>query len=242
MAKRKRSSTATVCLTPSRRLIITIDGPAGAGKSTTAKFISQRLGLSYLDTGATYRALAYAAGSLNYHPIADAQRIAAMARHLPISLRLKKDGVLRIVLGSKDISRQIRTEKISEAAALISQHPSVRQALVRRQRQLAGKRGVVVEGRDTGSVVFPRATHKFFLKADPLIRARRRQRELWQLYGIKLPLDRIHEQLEFRDCLDLSRKVGPLVQPKGSIPIDTSHLSIRQVVSRILGVVTGNRG
>ena len=211
-------------------VIVTIDGPAGVGKSTAAKLLAQRLGVAYLDTGATYRALAYAARQKGLHPMGDADRIARLALRLPIELRVNEHGALRVWLASVDVTTEIRTEEVTEAAALISQHPPVRQALVKRQRELANRHGVVVEGRDTGSVVFPRAPFKFFLDADPAVRARRRQRELKRLYGTRSPIAQIREQLHFRDGLDRTRRVGPLVTPRGAIVLDTSRLSAPQVV------------
>ena len=222
-------------------LVITIDGPGGVGKSTTAKLLSKRLGLGYLDTGATYRALAYAVRLAGLHPVADAERIARMARRLPLAMRLSPDGALRILLDGADISREIRTEEVTESAALVSPHPAVRTAMVRRQRELADRRGVVVEGRDTGSVVFPRAAYKFFLDADPAIRARRRQQELARLYGSRTPLAQIREQLHFRDGLDRTRRVGPLVRPPGAIAINTTHRTAPQVVRTMLRHVRTRR-
>jgi cytidylate kinase len=216
-------------------LVVTIDGPAGVGKSTVAKLLAQRLRLMYLDTGATYRALAFAASQRQgLNPVTDARRIAALGRRLPLRLLPLADGGLQVRLGGEDITRQIRTEEVTEAAAQISQHPAVRQAMVALQRRLASHQGVVVEGRDTGSVVFPKATHKFFLDADPGVRARRRQRELERLYGSRPPLKQVREQIHFRDGLDRSRRVGPLVKPPGAIAIDTTHRTAPQVVRAML--------
>ncbi len=220
-------------------LVITIDGPGGVGKSTVAKLLAQRLGMMYLDTGATYRALAYAALQRRLNPVTDVGALATLAHHLPLRLKLQSGGKLQVLLDGVDISREIRAEQVSEAAAQLSQHPAVRQAMVALQRELANRHGVVVEGRDTGSVVFPRATHKFFLDADPAIRARRRQRELAKRYKTQLSLVQVQEQLQFRDGLDRSRKVGPLVKPAGTRAIDTSRLSTQQVVSRMLTAIRG---
>lgn len=218
-------------------LVITIDGPAGVGKSTAAKLLAKALGLTYLDTGATYRALAYAAVRADLNPITDAKRLAALARRLPLELRTSADGQLRVRLGGRDVTSEIRTEEVSEAAAQVSQDPEVRAAMVALQRRLAAQGGVVVEGRDTGSVVFPRARYKFFLDADPAVRARRRQQELERLYGSRPPLAQIQEQLHFRDGLDRHRRVGPLVKPPGAVAIDTTHRTARQVVRAMLASI-----
>jgi cytidylate kinase len=213
-----------------RPLVITIDGPAGVGKSTVAKLLSAALDVTYLDTGATYRSLAYAVLREGLNPVTDVGRITRLARRLPLELHTVAGGSLRVLLDGADITQQIRTEEVSEAAAQISQHPQVRAAMVELQRSLANRRGVVVEGRDTGSVVFPHAAHKFFLDAASDVRVRRRQHELERLYGCRPPLAQIREQLHFRDGLDRSRRVGPLVKPKGAIAIDTTHQTAQQVV------------
>ncbi len=217
-----------------RRLIITIDGPAGVGKSTAARQLASQLGLLYLDTGAIYRTLAYAARQAGLDPRRNPLRLARLARRLPIELRPEPSGGARVLLDGVEITAAIRTEEISEAAAQVSQHPEVRRVLVDCQRRLARRQGVVAEGRDTGSVVFPRATCKFFLDADPRIRARRRQQELFQLSGVKPSLQHIRRQLHFRDGMDRSRRVGPLVTPAGAIVIETSRLTARQVVRTML--------
>lgn len=223
------------------RLIITIDGPAGVGKSTAAELLARRLGVAYLDTGATYRALALQALREGWHPIADTKRLAALARRLPIAFTPHPSGGVSVLLDGDDVTSAIRTEEISEAAAQISQHPEVRAAMVRRQRELANRHGVVVEGRDTGSVVFPEATYKFFLTAEPSVRAKRRQRELLRLYGSRPPLAPIREQLHFRDSLDRTRRVGPLVKPAGSVTIDTTRLTASQVVRAMLCAIAPTR-
>ena len=218
-----------------RSLVVTIDGPAGVGKSTTAKLLAQRLGVMYLDTGATYRALAFAARLReNLNPVTDEKQIAALGRRLPLELCRQPDGTLRVLLNGEDVTRQIRTEEVTEAAAQISQHPEVREAMVALQRRLADRQGIVVEGRDTGSVVFPNADWKFFLDADADVRARRRQEELKRMYGSRPPLKQIREQIHFRDGLDRTRRVGPLVKPAGAVAINTTRLTAPQVVRVML--------
>lgn len=259
--RRTRSSGHPVTKSPGHPVtqprVITIDGPAGSGKSTVAKLLAKVLGLTYLDTGATYRALAYAVLQEQPGAIADPARLAAMARALPLRLEPRRDGTIRIFLDGVEITRAIRTQEVSEAAAQISQYPDVRAAMVERQRGLAGLpaaptsrtrraaqaggRGVVVEGRDTGSVVFPHAAYKFFLDADLSIRAERRQRELLKLYGEPTPLAQIREEMHFRDSLDRYRQVGPLVKPKGAVAIDTTHLTTQEVVQHMLRRIRGGR-
>jgi cytidylate kinase len=225
--------------------VVTIDGPAGVGKSTVAKLLARRLGVMYLDTGATYRSLAYAAVRAALNPITDRHRLAVLARRLPLVLHPTPEGGLRVRLEGADITTQIRTEEVSEAAAQVSQYPEIRAAMVALQRRLArrpwtdprdgvSRRGVVVEGRDTGSVVFPRASYKFFLDADPNVRARRRQHELERLYGSRPPLAQVREQLHFRDGLDRHRRVGPLVKPSGAAAINTTRRTAQQVVRLML--------
>jgi cytidylate kinase len=206
-----------------------------------ATLLAKVLGLTYLDTGATYRALAYAVLQEQPGAIADPARLAAMARALPLRLEPRRDGTIRVFLDGVEITRAIRTQEVSEAAAQISQYPDVRAAMVERQRGLAGGRGVVVEGRDTGSVVFPNAAYKFFLDADLSIRAERRQRELLKLYGEPTPLAQIREEMHFRDSLDRYRQVGPLVKPKGAVAIDTTHLTTQEVVQHMLRRIRGGR-
>ena len=214
-------------------LWITIDGPAGVGKSTVAKLLARRLGLLYVDTGATYRALAYQALLLGADP-RDERAMARLARALGVALRRSADDGLRVLLNRRDVTRQIRTERVTEAASAVAQHPAVRRALVRLQRRLARGRACVVEGRDTGSVVFPKARYKFFLTADVRIRARRRQMELRQVQGHAPKADVLARQLKGRDNLDRRRAIGPLIRPPHAMVLDTSRLKAEQVVQQML--------
>lgn len=221
-------------------MIVTIDGPAGCGKSTVAKQLARELGVTYLDSGAIYRTLAYAVLQEAHPPVADHERLAIMARALPIRFEPSPDGQ-RVMLGDREVTKEIRTERVTEIAAQISQVPAVRAAMVERQRQLANTHGVVVEGRDTGSVVFPHATHKFFLSASLEVRARRRQQELRKFYGSTSSLKLIREQIETRDRLDRTRKVGPLIKPARAIEIDTSGKTVAVVVRKLLRAIRARR-
>ena len=215
------------------QFVITIDGPAGVGKSTVAKLLAKRLNLCYVDTGATYRALAYQALLIGADP-RDERAMARLARALGVALRQSADGGLRVMLNTRDVTRQIRTERVTEAAAAVAQHPTVRRALVRLQRRLARGRACIVEGRDTGSMVFPAARYKFFLTADVRIRARRRQMELRHVQGHAPEAAVLARQLTQRDGLDRRRAVGPLVKPPHAIVVDTSRLKAEEVVQRML--------
>jgi cytidylate kinase len=213
-------------------VVITIDGPAGAGKSTVAKRLASRLGLLYLDTGATYRALAFEALRLGVDPM-DEAGVAKLSRSIRILLRRSSDGI-RVLLDGEDVTETIRTERVTEAAAAIAQHPRVRAEMVRLQRRLAKSGRVIAEGRDTGSVVFPRAPYKFFLTARTTIRARRRRSEMRAAQGKPPRLEVIARQLRRRDHLDRTRSVGPLVKPPDAIVLDTTALSVQEVVARML--------
>lgn len=217
-------------------MVVTIDGPAGCGKSTVAKQLARVLGLTYLDTGATYRTLAYVA-TLQHVSLTDEAQLAEMAWQLPFALEMTEDGGLRVLLNGRDISKEIRTEAVTEAAAVVSQYAAVRAAMVARQRKLAAEHGVVVEGRDTGSVVFPQALFKFFLTASPRVRAKRRQAELRKMYGSASPLKFVQEQLEYRDGRDTERTVGPLVKPADAVEIDTTRKSVPGVVQAMLKAI-----
>lgn len=214
-------------------MIITIDGPAGVGKSTVAKLLARRLKLGYLDTGATYRALAYEALQRRLDPH-DEAGMARLAAGLRLVFKRADWGCVRILLNGRDVTRRIRTEAVTEAAAVVAQHPRVRAVLVRLQRRLVRSRRLVVEGRDTGTVVFPRASYKFFLTAAPRVRAGRRRMELQEVQGRSPSLSAIAGQLRARDRLDRRRQIGPLVKPSGAVVVNTSRLAARDVVERML--------
>lgn len=205
--------------------MITIDGPAGAGKSTIAKLLARRLGIRYLDTGAMYRAVAWKARRDGVATDKE-EALAALARATRIVV---DEG--RVEVDGEDITGRIRTEEISQAASIISAHAKVRQALVELQREIGRHGSLVTEGRDQGSVVFPDADWKFFLVASLEERARRRQRDVGG------SLEEVRADLERRDARDRNRAASPLVRPAGAIEIDTTELTVEEVLKRILETI-----
>jgi cytidylate kinase len=211
-------------------MIITIDGPAGAGKSTIARHLAERLGFAFLDTGAMYRAVALAAlrGGLGD---SDADEIAKLAQSLSINF----DGT-RTVLNGEDVSAAIRTSEVSAAVYLAADNVAVRRRLVELQRQIAAGRDIVTEGRDQGTVAFPRAECKIFLTASPRERARRRYEEL-RSRGESVSLEEILAQQADRDQRDATRPVGALIKAEDAAEVVTDGLSTDQVVERLERIV-----
>lgn len=214
--------------------VITIDGPAGAGKSTVAKLVAARLGLRHLDTGAMYRAVAWMAIREGI-PLTQAARVAEMIR----STRISVEGG-RVAVDGIDVSREIRTNEISKAVAPVANAPECRRELVRLQQEIGQNGGLVTEGRDQGSVVFPNAEFKFYLDASVSERARRRRLEL-EGQGKHVDEIQIRREIEERDRSDMTREVGPLRKPDGARVIDTTGLTIEDVVERICREVAGAR-
>lgn len=207
----------------SRKPVITIDGPAGAGKSTVARLVAARLGLRFLDTGAMYRAAALKARRAG---ISDPREIALMISRTKIAV----DGA-RVTCDGEDVSEAIRRPEITAAVRPIADSPECRAELVRMQREVGREGGLVTEGRDQGSVVFPDADFKFYLDASIEVRAQRRHRELGG------DLAEVRRAIERRDAEDRSRPVGALVRPPGAVEIDTSALTPEGVVARILASI-----
>jgi len=203
--------------------VITLDGPAGAGKSTVARRVAQKLGLRFLDTGAMYRAITWKAAMKG---ITDPVAIAAMTRDTQIQVepdRVTCDGI--------DVTRAIREPAVTAAIRHVADSPECRAELVRMQRAIGKDGGLVTEGRDQGSVVFHDEDFKFYVDAPVEVRARRRFEETGGDF------EEIRRSIEKRDHEDRSRKAGPLVQPPGAIVIDTSGLTLDDVVARILAAV-----
>lgn len=213
-----------------RRIIVTIDGPAGSGKSTTASLLAARLGLRYLDTGAMYRAVTYAALRRGIDP-EDREAVSAVARSVRLDLRIEGDRSV-MFLDGENVEQAIREPAVSNAVSPVSRHPGVRREMVRLQRSIASEGGIVAEGRDTGSVVFPFAHVKIFLVADLDARAERRRRQLLDM-GIDQRIDEIAGNITARDEIDSSRAHSPLTRPAGAFTVDTSTLTIAQQVDEI---------
>jgi cytidylate kinase len=215
----------------SEPLVIAIDGPAGAGKSTVARKVAARLGLTYVDSGATYRAAALKVLQSAISP-EDEQGVAKLIAQTDI--RITTDGLQsRVLIDGQDVTEKIRTPEVTLAAAKVSRLSDVRAKLVAVQRGFAMGRGVVMEGRDIGTVVFPNAALKVFLKADPKERARRRLKQDTK-EGRSATLEQTAYEIARRDQLDAERKISPLAAAADAYQIDSTHLVADQVVEQIL--------
>lgn len=216
-------------------MIITMDGPAGSGKSTAARELAKSLGIAFLDTGATYRAATYKAMSEGVD-MADEAALVESARGAVIELDPRPDGV-RVLLDGQDVSTEIRSAEVTDHSGHIALSPAVRDVLVDLQRRIGASLGdFVAEGRDQGSVVFPHADLKFYLDASPDVRARRRTDEMHQR-GEQADFDEVRRAILERDERDSTRPVAPLVRPEGAVVIDTSAMTIEQVVAELLRIV-----
>jgi len=213
-------------------MIVAIDGPAGAGKSTVAKILAKRLGFLYIDTGAMYRALTLKALDNNVD-IRDEDKINRLALETRIDLRSNPDGSLSVILDGRDVSLEIRKPRITEYVSDVSKIKGVRQVLVKMQRELGEKGDCVLEGRDIGTVVFPRAQKKFFIDASSEVRVNRRFKELKGLNQNVAESD-VAKDLSNRDKIDSTREVSPLRKAEDAIYIDTTKLSIEGVVEKML--------
>ncbi|MEW5945862.1 MAG: (d)CMP kinase [bacterium] len=225
-----------------RKLRIAIDGPAGAGKTTVSKLAAQRLGLEYVDTGAMYRCVALRARRENVDP-RDERRLGAIARTMEFEFRIDEEsGVNRVFMDGEDVTEAIRGERVSSLASAVSAVSAVRRELVARQKQMAARGGVVMEGRDIGTVVIPYAEVKVFLDASEQERARRRHLELLEKDGAAPPLERILRDIHERDLRDSTREDSPLAPALDAVRLETDGKSIARVVDEIIEIAASKTG
>jgi len=211
--------------------VIAIDGPAASGKSTTARLVAERLGYLHIDTGAMYRAVALKILREKIDPT-DAKAVEGIVDSTGVTLKRIK-GQLRIFLDGVDVTEKIRSREVAKAASIISVNRKVRDAMVKEQRRLGKDGGIVLEGRDIGSVVFPNAELKIFLTASLDKRARRRQHDLNE-QGLQVDLQSVREEIAERDRTDATRDASPLVKASEAVEIDTSRLSIDEQVNLVV--------
>jgi CMP/dCMP kinase len=217
-----------------KKLLITIDGPAGAGKSSVSRILAHGLSYLYLDTGALYRAIAYKLIKENKH-VEDRKYLTNLSKSLNLQLSAS-GGTLRVILDDDDITDLIRTEELGVLASKVSALPVIRESLLPIQRQFGNYGGIVAEGRDMGTVIYPHADLKYFLTADLSERARRRHKEQLAL-GISVSLEAVEKQMALRDRQDQERAIAPLKVPVDAMVIDSTKRSIDEVVAVITHAV-----
>jgi cytidylate kinase len=222
-----------------KKKIITIDGPAGAGKSTVSKALAKKLGYIYLDTGALYRALAYKALKVKLS-LEDTSALAKLCSNTKVSLK-NIDGKMLVLVDGEDVGDKIRTEEVGLAASKISAFAVVRKNLLNLQRDAGLHGGIVAEGRDMGSIVFPHADYKFYLDANVEERIKRRYSELLAK-GAGVEYQAIQKDMMDRDYSDSKRKIAPLTASVDAIIIDSTGLSVEGVVEKIIQHISGKRG
>ena len=218
-----------------KTISIAIDGPAGAGKSTIARRLAKELGYYYVDTGAIYRTVAYFFDLWGISP-KDLDGITRYIDELTIGIEYDEEGVQHMIMNGMDVTAEIRTQDISQKASLVSAHAIVRDLLLDMQRDMAAKHNVIMDGRDIGTVVLPKATVKIFLTASPEVRARRRTRELLDK-GQKADYQRILKEIQQRDYQDTHRQVAPLKAARDAVTLDTSEMDLDSVIAAIKEIV-----
>ena len=214
---------------------IAIDGPAGAGKSTIAKRLAAELGYHYVDTGALYRTVAYFLDLLGISP-KDADGIERYIDELTVKIEYDEEGKQHMIMNGMDVTGEIRTQDISQKASLVSAHPLVREALLDMQRDVAKSHNVIMDGRDIGTVVLPKADVKIFLTASPEVRAKRRTDELLTK-GQKAEFETVLKEIQQRDYQDTHREIAPLKMARDSVKLDTSDLDIEGVVAEMKKII-----
>ena len=219
-----------------KTISIAIDGPAGAGKSTIARRLAKELGYYYVDTGAIYRTVAYFFDLWGISP-KDLDGITRYIDELTIGIEYDEEGVQHMIMNGMDVTADIRTQDISQKVSLVSAHAIVRDLLLDMQRDMAAKHNVIMDGRDIGTVVLPKATVKIFLTASPEVRARRRTRELLDK-GQKADYQRILKEIQQRDYQDTHRQVAPLKAARDAVTLDTSEMDLDSVIAAIKEIVS----
>ena len=218
-----------------KKISVAIDGPAGAGKSTIARRLAGELGFRYVDTGAIYRTVAYFMDLWGVSP-KDVDGVNRYIDELTVGIEYDDEGVQHMLMNGMDVTGDIRTPEISQKASLISAHAVVRDVLLDMQRNMAEEYDVVMDGRDIGSVVLPRATVKIFLTASPEVRARRRYQELLEK-GQKASYEQVLRDVQQRDYQDTHRDIAPLKMCRDSVKVDTSEMDLEQSVAAIRKIV-----
>lgn len=218
-----------------KKISIAIDGPAGAGKSTIARRLAQEMGYRYVDTGAIYRTVAYFMDLWGVSP-KDTDGVNRYIDELTVNIEYDDEGIQHMIMNGMDVTADIRTPEISQKASLIAAQPVVREALLDMQREAARQYDVVMDGRDIGSVVLPKATVKIFLTASAEVRAHRRCKEL-QEKGQKVDYDQILKDIRQRDYQDTHRDIAPLKMTRDSVKLDTSDMTIDQVIDAMKKII-----
>ena len=218
-----------------KTISIAIDGPAGAGKSTIARRLAKELGYYYVDTGAIYRTVAYFFDLWGVAP-KDIDGITRYIDELTVGIEYDEDGLQHMIMNGLDVTEDIRTQEIGQKASLISAHAIVREMLLDMQQDVARKHNVIMDGRDIGTVVLPKATVKIFLTASAEVRAKRRTDEL-TAKGQKADYNKVLKEIQQRDYQDTHREIAPLKLARDSVKVDTSEMDIEQVIATIKDII-----
>lgn len=218
-----------------KNVIITVDGPSGAGKGTLCYALAQKLGFNFLDSGAIYRITALAA-TKKAIPLDDENTLAEIGQNLDVQF-IPQDGEVNVILNGENVGDQIRTAEAGQNASKVAAFPKVRQALLQRQRDFASEKGLIADGRDMGTVVFPEAQIKLFLDASAEERAKRRVKQL-QSKGFNANFDEILAEIKERDFRDRNRAVAPLVPAADALLLDSTNLSIDEVIQQALDYIS----